>query len=241
MAVITVANLMKRYEGAETPAVRDVSFTVADREFLVLLGPSGCGKSTVLRMIAGLEPISAGTVSIDGRVVNQVPAKSARHRHGVPVLRAVPPYDGLQQPCVRAAPPQCRAGGDRASVRSVAGRLGLGPNPRTQAACALGRAAPARRARPRHRARPQGVPVRRTALQPRCGPARQHPERPDPTTTGNRHDVDLRHARSGRGHDHGRSHLHHEPRRDGADRAVRWRSTGDRPIPSSRGFSATRP
>ncbi len=44
MAVITVANLMKRYEGAETPAVRDVSFTVADREFLVLLGPSGCGK-----------------------------------------------------------------------------------------------------------------------------------------------------------------------------------------------------
>jgi multiple sugar transport system ATP-binding protein len=67
---------MKRYEGAETPAVRDVSFTVADREFLVLLGPSGCGKSTVLRMIAGLEPISAGTVSIDGRVVNQVPAKA---------------------------------------------------------------------------------------------------------------------------------------------------------------------
>src|SRR6476661_5009474 len=66
---------MKRYEGAETPAVRDVSFTVADREFLVLLGPSGCGKSSVLRMIAGLEPISSGTVSIDGRVVNQVPAK----------------------------------------------------------------------------------------------------------------------------------------------------------------------
>src|SRR5215470_4495913 len=43
---------------------------------MVLLGPSGCGKSTVLRMIAGLEPITSGTVSIDGRVVNQVPAKS---------------------------------------------------------------------------------------------------------------------------------------------------------------------
>jgi len=56
--------------------VHDVTFTVADREFMVLLGPSGCGKSTVLRMIAGLEPISAGTVSIDGKVVNQVPAKA---------------------------------------------------------------------------------------------------------------------------------------------------------------------
>ena len=76
MAVITVDNLCKRYAGATAPAVHDVSFTVADREFMVLLGPSGCGKSTVLRMIAGLEPITSGTVSIDGQVVNQVPAKS---------------------------------------------------------------------------------------------------------------------------------------------------------------------
>ena len=76
MAVITVDKLCKRYAGASAPAVHDVSFTVADREFMVLLGPSGCGKSTVLRMIAGLEPITSGTVSIDGRVVNAVPAKS---------------------------------------------------------------------------------------------------------------------------------------------------------------------
>ena len=76
MAVIAVDKLTKRYAGAPSPAVADVSFTVAEREFMVLLGPSGCGKSTVLRMIAGLEPISSGTVSIDGRVVNQVPAKA---------------------------------------------------------------------------------------------------------------------------------------------------------------------
>ncbi len=76
MAVITVDKLCKRYPGASAQAVHEVSFTVADRQLMVLLGPSGCGKSTVLRMIAGLEPITSGTVSIDGRVVNGVPAKA---------------------------------------------------------------------------------------------------------------------------------------------------------------------
>ena len=75
MAVVTVDQLNKRYEGSPELAVKDVSFTVADGEFMVLLGPSGCGKSSVLRMIAGLEPITAGTISIDSRVMNRVPAK----------------------------------------------------------------------------------------------------------------------------------------------------------------------
>src|SRR5437870_3528313 len=76
MAVVAVDNLSKRYDGGGELAVKEVSFTVAEGEFMVLLGPSGCGKSTVLRMIAGLEPITSGTVSIDGEVVNHVPAKS---------------------------------------------------------------------------------------------------------------------------------------------------------------------
>src|SRR5262245_8753902 len=75
MAVVTLERLSKRYDGAGEPAVKEVSLSVADGEFMVLLGPSGCGKSSVLRMIAGLESISAGTVSIDGQVMNHVPAK----------------------------------------------------------------------------------------------------------------------------------------------------------------------
>jgi multiple sugar transport system ATP-binding protein len=74
MAEVRLQNVFKIYDGKVT-AVRDVSFTVNDREFVVLVGPSGCGKSTVLRMIAGLEEISQGTVSIEGRVVNDVAPK----------------------------------------------------------------------------------------------------------------------------------------------------------------------
>jgi multiple sugar transport system ATP-binding protein len=58
-----------------TTAVDDLSLTVHDGEFLVLVGPSGCGKTTALRMIAGLEEVSAGTLRIGERVVNQVPAR----------------------------------------------------------------------------------------------------------------------------------------------------------------------
>jgi multiple sugar transport system ATP-binding protein len=75
MGEVALRGLSKRYDGSSDFAVNDVTLTVADGEFMVLLGPSGCGKSTVLRMIAGLEPITSGTVAIDGRVVNGVRAK----------------------------------------------------------------------------------------------------------------------------------------------------------------------
>jgi multiple sugar transport system ATP-binding protein len=75
MAVVTLDKLSKRY-GSNGPVVVDkVDLHIGDGEFMVLLGPSGCGKSTTLRMIAGLEEISSGTLSIGDRVVNQVPAK----------------------------------------------------------------------------------------------------------------------------------------------------------------------
>jgi multiple sugar transport system ATP-binding protein len=74
MAEVRLENVSKIYEGKVT-AVRSVNVTIKDKEFVVLVGPSGCGKSTALRMIAGLEEISEGTISIDGTVVNTVPPK----------------------------------------------------------------------------------------------------------------------------------------------------------------------
>src|SRR6186713_594986 len=75
MATVTLDKLCKRYERSSDLAVDHVSLAVAHGEFMVLLGPSGCGKSTTLRMIAGLEAISSGSLAIDGRVVNEVPAR----------------------------------------------------------------------------------------------------------------------------------------------------------------------
>ena len=75
MAVVTLDEVSKQYPGSEDLAVKAMSLTITDGEFVVLLGPSGCGKSTALRMIAGLESITAGEVSIGGKVVNTVPAK----------------------------------------------------------------------------------------------------------------------------------------------------------------------
>ncbi|MCB1385551.1 MAG: ABC transporter ATP-binding protein [Nitratireductor sp.] len=76
MAELTIEHLSKRYPNSSDFAVDDVSLSVPDGEFMVLLGPSGCGKSSVLRMVAGLEPISSGTIAVDGRIVNDVPAKN---------------------------------------------------------------------------------------------------------------------------------------------------------------------
>ncbi len=75
MANVLIENLVKIYPGSGGPDVKvvhGINLEIRDREFMVLVGPSGCGKSTTLRMVAGLEEISGGAISIDGRVVNNV-------------------------------------------------------------------------------------------------------------------------------------------------------------------------
>ena len=73
MVNVNFEHVSKRYEdGFE--AVKGLNLEVQDGEFLVLLGPSGCGKSTTLRMLAGLEEVTEGTISIDGVAVNHLPA-----------------------------------------------------------------------------------------------------------------------------------------------------------------------
>jgi multiple sugar transport system ATP-binding protein len=74
MAEIRIENITKTYPGG-VKALNDISLTIADGEFMVLLGPSGCGKTTLLRMIAGFEQPDSGAIWIDGRDVTDVPPR----------------------------------------------------------------------------------------------------------------------------------------------------------------------
>ena len=75
MVELNLKNIYKNYPNSEHYSVEDFNLDIKDKEFIVFVGPSGCGKSTTLRMIAGLEDITEGTASIDGKVVNDVAPK----------------------------------------------------------------------------------------------------------------------------------------------------------------------
>ena len=111
MATVTFDHVTKKY--GDVLAVDDLNLAIADGEFMVLVGPSGCGKTTSLRMIAGLEEISDGTLRIGDRVVNDVAAQGSRHRDGLPELRAVSAHVGPRQHGVRAEAAQGPQGRDR--------------------------------------------------------------------------------------------------------------------------------
>jgi multiple sugar transport system ATP-binding protein len=74
MATVGFRKVEKTY-GNKVKVLHGVSFDIAEGEFVVLVGPSGCGKSTLLRMLAGLEDITGGEITIDGKVVNDLESK----------------------------------------------------------------------------------------------------------------------------------------------------------------------
>src|SRR6185503_8410588 len=124
MATIELERITKAYDNGFV-AVHDVSLTIADGEFIVLVGPSGCGKSTLLRMVAGLEEVTAGAVRIDDADVTDL---APRHRDIAMVFQSYALYPhmtvrenmgyGLK---VRRAP----KGEARQRVEEVAAMLGL--------------------------------------------------------------------------------------------------------------------
>ena len=75
MVEMALKHVHKKYDNNDNYSVTDFNLDISDREFIVFVGPSGCGKSTTLRMIAGLEDISEGELSIGGKVMNDVAPK----------------------------------------------------------------------------------------------------------------------------------------------------------------------
>lgn len=73
MSRVSLSDVTKRYTKSKSDAVKGISFDVEEGELLVILGPSGCGKTSTLRMIAGLESVTSGSITFDGRRVNDVP------------------------------------------------------------------------------------------------------------------------------------------------------------------------
>ena len=163
MAEVTLRNVGKRYD--DVVAVSNINLDIPNHEFVVLVGPSGCGKSTTLRMIAGLEEITDGEISIGGEVVNDLPPKD-RDIAMVFQNYALYPHMTVAENMsfglkLRKFPKtEIKSRVDNAARILDITEL-LDPSPEAT----LWRAAPARRHGPRHRAQSQGVPVRRAALQ----------------------------------------------------------------------------
>ena len=227
--------------GDGTRAVDRLDLEIADGEFMVLVGPSGCGKTTALRMVAGLEDISDGTVRIGDRVVNDLSPKS---RDIAMVFQSYALYPHLTRARQHRVPAQdrrrCRRTRSGAACDEAARILDLEPLLGAEAARALGRPAAAGGDGPGDRARAGGVPHGRAAVEPRReaprADARRHQEDPGRP----RRDDDLRHPRPGRGDDDGPPRRRDAQGRAAAGRAAAGALRPSRSTSSSAASSAAR-
>ena len=200
-AFVAFDHVQKSYDG-ETLVVKDLNLFIDRGEFLTMLGPSGSGKTTCLMMLAGFETDHPRRDPAGRQVDQQHLAAQARHRDGVPELRAVPAHDGGRKPRLPAGGAQHVQGGSRRQGQARArhgadGRI-CGPPP----GAAFGRPAAAYRAGPRAGVRARACADGRTAGRARQAAARAHAVRDQahPRTPGR--DGRLRHPRPVRGADH---------------------------------------
>ena len=238
MANVTLRGVRKSFGGMEI--IHGVDLDIEDNELTVFVGPSGCGKSTLLRLIAGLEDITSGEMTIDGEQGQRPAAEGARHLHGVPELRALPAYERLRQHGVRAEAGERIEGRDR---RQGAGGGAYPPDREPADAKAKGafrRAAAAGRDRAGHRAGAEGVPVRRAAVQSGCRVAGADAHRAGEAEGGPVSHDGLCDARSGRGHDAGEQDRRAAAPAMSSRSDRRWNCTTIRATCSSRASSAAR-
>ena len=204
MARVNYDNVTKRF--GDVVAVNDLTLEIEDKEFLVLVGPSGCGKSTVIRLLAGLETLTAGNVYIGDEMVNDLPARDrdiAMVFQSYALYPHMSVFDNMAFGLKMHGTPKDEI---HRRVLEAADILGHRGPAQAQARAALRWPAPARRARPGDRPRAAGVPVRRAALQPRRQAASADPHRTEQAAPTSRDDVHLRHPRPGGSDDDGDPH-----------------------------------
>ena len=126
MAAVEYQKIGKQY--GSVAVMDDVSFSIDEKKFVVLLGPSGCGKTTLLRMTAGLEKVTRGDILFSGERINDLPSSRSRHRDGLPILCPVSADDGVRQHRLQSAGAQGAEVGHR-TARAGSGRsiLDLAP------------------------------------------------------------------------------------------------------------------